>query len=302
MTSSSWEPEVATRTTDSSVTWSTSPRPIAEVDSLTASTVTRAVFEVTMLFVFFGLSVVGNVLVCLVIHRSRRLQSTTNYFVVSLAAADLLLATVVMPFALTQELADLGLTVSFRPPPSTCKFIRFCQLVVPTTSSFVFVAISVDRFYAVVYPLRFVVTRGRAQRLVLGIWTAALALASPAFYFYGPGDGDTGSRCEPFVTATHRRTDGAAVIYILMTTTLTFILPAAVVSAVYTKIGKYIWRLGINGRTFQRTTNPVQRAKVYDIVVADSCSLAIQDFSLRYICYIQISLAIVDPITPLHVY
>jgi len=39
--------------------------------------------------------------------------------------------------------------------------------VVPAATSAVFVAISVDRFYAVVYPLRFVMTRGRAQRLVL---------------------------------------------------------------------------------------------------------------------------------------
>jgi len=45
--------------------------------------------------------------------------------------------------------------------------VRFCQHVVPAATSAVFVAISVDRFYAVVYPLRFVMTRGRAQRLVL---------------------------------------------------------------------------------------------------------------------------------------
>jgi len=124
----------------------------------------------------------------------------------------------------------------------------------------VFVAISVDRFYAVVYPLRFVLTRGRAQRLVLAIWLLAATLAAPAFYFYGPGHG--GSRCAPFATGVAEPTDGAAIIYVVMETSLTFLLPAAVVAAVYTKVGKYIWRLGINGRTFQRTTNPVQRAKV----------------------------------------
>lgn len=219
----------------------------------------RAVLETASLFVIFGLSVVGNVLVCLVIHRSRRLQSTTNYFVISLAAADLVLSVVVMPFVLIQELAAIeGLTVIFVPPVSTCKFIRFCQQLVPASTSFVFFAISVDRFYAVVYPLRLVLTRGRAQRLVLVIWVLAAVLASPAVYFYGP-DGSDGSRCVLFSTAI---SDGAAIIYVVMNTTLTFLLPAAVAAAVYTKVGKYIWRLGINGRTFQRTTNPVQRAKV----------------------------------------
>jgi len=56
--------------------------------------------------VFLCLSAVGNVLVCLVIHRSRRLQSTTNYFVISLAAADLLLSVVVMPFACQRSATD----------------------------------------------------------------------------------------------------------------------------------------------------------------------------------------------------
>ena len=205
-------------------------------------------------------SLVGNVLVCLVIHRSRRLQSTTNYFVVSLAAADLLLSVVVMPFALTQELDEMGLPVDFWPATSTCKFLRFCQQLVAASTSFVFVAISVDRFYAVVYPLRFVLTRGRAQRLVLAIWSLAAILSSPALYFYGPDDD---SRCAPFTTGVHGQTDDtSAIIYVVMNMSLTFLLPAAVVAAVYTKVGKYIWRFGINGRTFQRTTNPVQRAKV----------------------------------------
>jgi len=139
-------------TTDGNVTW-LPLRPEAEVHS-SAATTARAVFEVTTLLAFFGLSVVGNILVCIVIHRSRRLQSTTNYFVVSLAAADLLLSVVVMPFALTQELSEIGLAVQFWPPASTCKFIRFCQQLVPASTSFVFVAISVDRFYAVVHRVR----------------------------------------------------------------------------------------------------------------------------------------------------
>jgi len=100
----------------------------------------------------------------------------------------------------------------------------------------------------------------RSGRLVLAIWSLAGVFAAPAFYFYGPGDDD--SRCTPFTTTVVDQTDGVAIIYVVMKTSLTFLLPAAIVSAVYTKVGKYIWRRGINGRTFQRTTNPVQRAKV----------------------------------------
>uniref|UniRef100_A0A1B0GMY1 G-protein coupled receptors family 1 profile domain-containing protein n=1 Tax=Phlebotomus papatasi TaxID=29031 RepID=A0A1B0GMY1_PHLPP len=49
-----------------------------------------------ILFPFFTLF--GNVLVILSVCRERTLQTVTNYFIVSLAIADLLVAVVVMPF------------------------------------------------------------------------------------------------------------------------------------------------------------------------------------------------------------
>ncbi|KAJ8965852.1 hypothetical protein NQ317_007786 [Molorchus minor] len=52
---------------------------------------------ILVLFPIFTLF--GNVLVILSVYRERTLQSATNYFIVSLALADLLVAVVVMPFA-----------------------------------------------------------------------------------------------------------------------------------------------------------------------------------------------------------
>ncbi|KAG8194961.1 hypothetical protein JTE90_021422 [Oedothorax gibbosus] len=44
-------------------------------------------------------AVIGNILVILSVYKEKNLQSATNYFIVSLAFADLLVAAVVMPFA-----------------------------------------------------------------------------------------------------------------------------------------------------------------------------------------------------------
>lgn len=51
-----------------------------------------------ILIVFPFLTLFGNVLVILSVCRERTLQTVTNYFIVSLALADLLVAVVVMPF------------------------------------------------------------------------------------------------------------------------------------------------------------------------------------------------------------
>lgn len=62
-----------------------------------------------MLYSMLILAIVfGNVLVCLAVLRERSLQTTTNYLVVSLAVADLLVALLVMPWAVYLEVRRSG--------------------------------------------------------------------------------------------------------------------------------------------------------------------------------------------------
>ena len=125
----------------------------------TPTTTTAVVLETLTLAILWSLSLVGNVLVCTVVRRSRRIQSTTNYFVVTLAACDILLAVLAVPFVTARVLSgvsvDWGSAGAWKSGQFFCKVVRFLQHVVPAASLAVMLAIGVDRYYTILYPLSF---------------------------------------------------------------------------------------------------------------------------------------------------
>ena len=57
-----------------------------------------------LLFVLVAAGVTGNTLVCCAVAVERKLRNVTNYFLVSLAVADLLVSMVVMPSCIAHDL------------------------------------------------------------------------------------------------------------------------------------------------------------------------------------------------------
>ena len=59
-----------------------------------------------LLLAFPLMTVFGNVLVCLSVYRERNLRTATNFFIVSLAISDLMVAVLVMPLAVYVEVSQ----------------------------------------------------------------------------------------------------------------------------------------------------------------------------------------------------
>ncbi|XP_075408158.1 putative G-protein coupled receptor 19 [Tenrec ecaudatus] len=212
--------------------------------------------EVAAASIFFGslwlFSVFGNSLVCLVIHRSRRTQSTTNYFVVSMACADLLTSTASTPFVLLQLSAGRWTLGS-----AMCKVVRYCQYLTPGVQIYVLLSICIDRFYTIVYPLSFKVSREKAKKMIAAAWIFDAALVTPVFFFYGS---NWDNHCNYFLPSSWEGT-AYTVIHFLVA----FVIPSVLIILFYQRVVKYIWRLGADGRTVRRTMNIVPRTKVKTI-------------------------------------
>lgn len=94
-----------------------------------------------------GLAIAGNVLVCWAVALNSRLKTATNYFLVSLAVADVAVGLLAIPFAVT---ISVGLTTDFH----GCLFLACFVLVLTQSSIFSLLAVAVDRYLAIKIPLR----------------------------------------------------------------------------------------------------------------------------------------------------
>ncbi|XP_014666036.1 PREDICTED: dopamine receptor 1-like [Priapulus caudatus] len=100
------------------------------------------------LVIFFAIA--GNLLVCVAVYSDRNLRKIANLFIVSLALADLLVATLVMPFALANDLLGYwAFDVGF------CNVWVSFDIMCSTASILNLSAISADRYVHIRDPLRY---------------------------------------------------------------------------------------------------------------------------------------------------
>ncbi|NP_001296483.1 5-hydroxytryptamine receptor 2A [Bombyx mori] len=118
----------------------------------------------------------GNVLVCLAIYLERRLQNVTNYFLMSLAITDLLVAILVMPLGI------LTLVRGHFPLAAPYCLTWICLDVLLCTASIMHLCtISVDRYLSLRYPMRFGrnKTRKRVTVKIAFVWILSTAMSLP---------------------------------------------------------------------------------------------------------------------------
>uniref|UniRef100_A0AAQ5YU88 G-protein coupled receptors family 1 profile domain-containing protein n=1 Tax=Amphiprion ocellaris TaxID=80972 RepID=A0AAQ5YU88_AMPOC len=104
-------------------------------------------FYIVIEVVIAVLSISGNILVCWAVAINTTLKNATNYFLVSLAVADILVGCLAIPFAIT---ISIGIHLDFY----GCLFLACFVLVLTQSSIFSLLAIAIDRYLAVKIPLR----------------------------------------------------------------------------------------------------------------------------------------------------
>ncbi|KAL3043103.1 hypothetical protein OYC64_020923 [Pagothenia borchgrevinki] len=159
----------------------------------------RAVLVGLVLGSFILFAIVGNILVILAVVCNRNLRTPTNYFIINLALADLLLGSTVLPVSASLEILDHWVFGRV-----FCDVWAALDVLCCSASILSLCLISIDRFVGVSRPLQYrcIVTETRALLGMLGVWIlAAVISVGPLFGWKQPPAQDS-SVCliteEPF--------------------------------------------------------------------------------------------------------
>ncbi|CAN2387346.1 alpha-1B adrenergic receptor [Pristimantis euphronides] len=123
---------------------------------------------------FICVAIVGNIMVIISVVTNRQLRMPTNYLIVNLAIADLLLSTTVLPFSATLEIADKWVFGKI-----FCDIWAAMDVLCCTASIFSLCAISIDRYIGVRYSLQYptIVTRKKVLLALLGVWILSIVIS-----------------------------------------------------------------------------------------------------------------------------
>ncbi|XP_064617631.1 QRFP-like peptide receptor [Liolophura sinensis] len=129
----------------------------------------------------FSVAVLENILVVVTFVFNPLMRSTTNSFIVSLAVSDFLMAITCMP-------VNLGSvhTTYWVFGPFACKMVPYVMTVAVACSSLTLCCIALDRYKAIVHPLklRLYNTPGHVGVLLCLVWFLAALSAVPNVVFY----------------------------------------------------------------------------------------------------------------------
>lgn len=110
-------------------------------------------FQTTVYIMYISIFLValfGNGIVCYIVQSSPRLHTVTNFFIFNLAVGDILMSLFCVPFSFVSILL-----LHYWPFGSVmCHLVNYSQAVSVLVSAYTLVAISVDRYIAIMWPLR----------------------------------------------------------------------------------------------------------------------------------------------------
>ncbi|KAL7404541.1 hypothetical protein ABVT39_016197 [Epinephelus coioides] len=204
---------------------------------------------------------VGNCLFIASLARYKQLRNLTNLLIANLAVSDVLVAVVCCPFLLdyyvVKQLSwDHGLLLC-----ASTNYLRTVSLYVSTNA---LLAIAVDRYMAILYPLRPRMKHQTAYCVILTVWIVPIFISIPSAYM-------ASETKYPHVEGRTHKTFCAQIwpvdqqiyyrSYFLLIFALEFMGPVIVMAVCYVQISRELWFKNVPGFQTEQIRKRLQRRR-----------------------------------------
>lgn len=189
----------------------------------------------TILSLFIILAVAGNILVCVAVFTDRRLKHLNNLLLVSLAIADLLVGTLVMTFAVINDILDKWIF-----GPVFCDIWISGDIMCSTASILNLCVISLDRYIHIRDPFTYEnwMNWKKIAAMISGVWIMSGAISFiPIHLEWHKNAEDRGVPMEENVCAMELNPT-----YSVVSSTISFYIPCIVMLTIYIQLYCYARR------------------------------------------------------------
>ena len=213
----------------------------------------------SLYLVVMVVSLVGNAIIICIVRKNRRMRNLTHYLIVNMAVADLLITVLHMPYRLQIQLTNSdAVVVGGLMGKLICKLVGYSQDVSIASSVFTLMGISVDRFMAVVFPLKRATLNHKARYVVGPIWIMSIVICSPLLYANKMEEYEGEFYCfEEWLPLVESETAGR--YYTAVQFALFYVVPLIVVAVLYSCIAFKVWNRHIPGQRH------LPRARFYSV-------------------------------------
>ncbi|XP_035901659.1 tyramine receptor 1 [Anopheles stephensi] len=185
----------------------------------------EAIGTALILTLIIIITIVGNILVILSVFTYKPLRIVQNFFIVSLAVADLTVAILVLPLNVAYSILgrwEFGIHV--------CKMWLTSDVLCCTASILNLCAIALDRYWAITDPINYAQKRTleRVLALIAGVWVLSLLISSPPLIGWNDWPEEFSSEFPCQLTSNQG--------YVIYSSLGSFFIPLVIMTIVYIEI------------------------------------------------------------------
>ncbi|XP_052259727.1 RYamide receptor-like [Dreissena polymorpha] len=202
------------------------------------------------------LAIFGNSMAMVIFCKGKRSKTELRPFLINLALADLIMAVFCIPFTFTYHLLDSNWVFS----EPMCPIVMFLQVVSVTVSVSTNMAIGIDRFCAIVFPLNASRNNPRRYRIIIVLlWLISLAFGSVQLIV---GRTEYSNYEKHLKCGEHWSDDSLSRFYTILVLFLTYIVPVVILTVTYSIVGYILWKRNLPGNADAQRDRSQLKAKV----------------------------------------